>query len=185
VTASDGFNATSALTGPVTVPDHPPTVGIDDPLPGDVFTSDEPVILRTSSWDMEDGDLSDSQFHWTDSVNGDLGSGSELSLDASTLAPGSHIFTVTVTDSAGHQSSTNVTVTVQRLLPVPLSATIVGDHVELTWADSASTLAVWATFSLDSPSWFLVEGVPTDDGVNLVLDVPMIEDALYYRLADP
>jgi hypothetical protein len=164
----------------VTIPDHPPTVEIDDPLPDDVFTADEPApgTWRTAI-------CLDSQFHWTDNVNGDLGSGSELSLDASTLAPGSHIFTVTVTDSAGHQSSTNVTVTVQRLLPVPLSATIVGDHVELTWADSASTLAVWATFSLDSPSWFLVEGVPTDDGVNLVLDVPMIEDALYYRLADP
>jgi uncharacterized repeat protein (TIGR01451 family) len=185
VTASDGFHSSSAQAGPLTIPDHPPTVEIDLPLPGDVFTGNEPVILRASAWDIEDGDLADSQFHWTDSVNGDLGVGSELSVDASTLVPGSHTFTVTATDSAGNQSATNVTVSVQALLPVPLSAALVGDQIELTWPDWASTLAVWATFSLDTPSWFLVEGVPTDDGENLILDVPILEDALYFRLGEP
>jgi uncharacterized repeat protein (TIGR01451 family) len=185
VTASDGFNATSAQTGPVTIPDHPPTVAIDVPLPRDVFTANEPIILRASARDLEDGDLADPQFHWTDSVSGDLGTGSELSVDASSLAPGNHTFTVTATDSAGHFSTTNVTVTVQRQLPVPLRASIVGDQIELSWPNWASTFAVWATFNLASPSWFLVEGMPTDDGENLILEVPVLEDVLYFRLAEP
>jgi uncharacterized repeat protein (TIGR01451 family) len=65
VTASDGFNAASALTGPVTLPVQPPTVVIDTPMPGDVYTGDQPIILQASAWDMVDGDLPDSQFQWT------------------------------------------------------------------------------------------------------------------------
>ena len=61
VTASDGFNTGSAQAGPLTVPDYPPTVEVDLPLPGDVFTGSEPIILRASAWDIEDGDLADSQ----------------------------------------------------------------------------------------------------------------------------
>jgi hypothetical protein len=184
VTALDGFNSATATTGPVTVPDHPPTVEIDDPLPGDLLTGAESAILRADAWDLEDGDLADSQFQWADGTN-ILGGGSELSLDASTLTPGPHVFTVTATDSAGNHSSTNVTVTVQTAQLVPLSAAIVGDQIELTWPDWASTPAVWATFSLSSPLWFLVDGIPADDGTNMILDVPMLEDALYFQLAQP
>jgi hypothetical protein len=60
-----------------------------------------------------------------------------------------------------------------------------GDQIELTWPDWASTLTVWATFNLENPTWWLVEGVPTDDGQNLILDVPILEDALYFRLGEP
>jgi hypothetical protein len=116
-----------------------------------------------------------------------LGGSNELSIDASSLAPGPHVITVTATDSAGNQSQTNVAITVQQLLPLPLSATVAGDQVELSWPDWDSTIAVWATFSLDSPTWFLVEGVPTDNGTNLTLTLqaPILEDALYYELAPP
>ena len=91
---------------------------------------------------------------------------------------------MTATDSAGKQSTTNVTVSVQTLLPVHLSVRLVGDQIELTWPDWASTLAVWATFNLQNPTWWLVDGLPTDDGQNMILDVPKVEDSLYFRLGE-
>jgi hypothetical protein len=184
VTASDGFNSASALTGPLVVPDHPPQVDIAAPIQGDVFTGDEPVILRATAWDMEDGQLSASQFHWADSINGDLGVGDEISLDASTLAEGDHLLTVTATDSAGNKSAANVRVAVQRVLSVPLQASIVGDQIELTWPSWASTFTVLAAFNIDSSYWFPIEGAPVESGENLVLDVPLLEDTLFFKLSE-
>ena len=131
--------------------------------------------------------MPDAQFQWSDNLNGNLGTGNELSVDASTLAPGAHVITVTATNSAGIQSQATVTFTVQPSLPTPLTAALLGDQVEFTWSDGNSTLAVWATFDLDNPNWFLVEGVPTDDATNsvMVLDVPILEDSLFFELAPP
>ena len=188
VTASDGYNAAVAQTGPLTVPYQPPTIEIDSPLPGDVYVYGESIILRASAWDMVDGDLTNSLYQWTDSLGGSLGTSNEISLDVSGLEPGTHVFSVSVTNSAGLEASTNVCITVDESLPVPLTAALAGnDEIQLSWPDAESTLQVWATFSLDEPSWFLVEGVPTDDCVNqtMILDVPMVEDTLYFSLAPP
>jgi len=185
VTACDGMNQASALTGPLTVPEPAPQVEIVQPVPGDTITGQEPVILRADGWDMQDGELASTQFQWTDSVSGSLGTGGELVLDPAQFSEGSHVFTVTATDSAGEQSTASVQVTVQRAITVPLSATLVGDGVELSWPAWAANLTAWATFSLASPDWFLVEGLPVESGDNLVLDVSLLEDEMFFRLDEP
>jgi len=185
VIASDGFNQASALIGPVSVPDHPPQVGILEPASGDVFAGQEPVVLRATAWDVEDGELAPSQFRWSDSVSGDLGVGDEVSVDASQLSEGEHVFQVTATDSFGNETTSNVIVSIQRLVSMPLTAQVVGDQIQLSWPSSASTLGVWAAFSVDSPNWFLLEGQPIEFGDSLILEVPILEDAMFFRLADP
>lgn len=187
VTASDGFDYASAETGPITLPPQPPNVEIDTPLGGGVYLTNAPILLHASAWDTDDGDLPDAWYQWSDNLNGNLGAGNELSVDASTLSPGAHVITVTATNSAGIQSQATVTFTVQPSLPMPITAALLGDQVEFTWSDANSTLAVWATFDLENPNWFLVDGAPTDDATNcvMVLDVPILEDSLFFELAPP
>lgn len=185
IIVTDGLNQSTTLVGPVRVPDHAPQVGILEPSPGTVFVGPEPVVLRASAWDLEDGELPPSQLRWNDSVSGDLGAGDEVSLDASQLSEGDHLIQVTATDSAGNQTTSTVNITIQRLANVPLTAQRVGDQIQLSWPSSASTLSVWAAFSLDSPEWFLLEGQPVESGDSFVLNVPILEDTLFFRLAGP
>jgi hypothetical protein len=185
VTANDGLSQASAVTGPLRVPGHAPHVQIDAPADGDLIIGGGSVLLRASAWDLEDGDLPTTQFHWTDSNGGDLGSGNELVLDAGTLAEGLHDLKVTAVNPLGLQSSASVQVTIQHQPALSLTASLAGDQIELRWPIEAGDLVPWATLSVDSPNWFLVEGQPTEDGDELVLDVPILEQALYFRLAPP
>ena len=54
-----------------------------------------------------------------------------------------------------------------------------------TLAFAGGYLAVWAAFTPDSQNWFLVEGQPVESGDSVIQDVPILEDALFFKLAPP
>ena len=70
----------------------------------DVFKS---VILTASAQDPEDGDLS-SAIAWNSNVDGDLGQGTDLSVQ---LSEGEHQLTATVTDNDGFSATQTINVT--------------------------------------------------------------------------
>ena len=61
------------------------------------------IILSAEAQDIEDGPLSGDSVVWTSSLDGALGTGSELVVGE--LSPGLHQITVTATDSDGNQST--------------------------------------------------------------------------------
>ncbi len=86
-----------------------PVATINSPIAGSTIDFETlPVALVGQASDFEDGDLSDALV-WSSSLDGQLGSGSELTVS---LSSGVHILTATVQDSEGLPTTSSVSVTV-------------------------------------------------------------------------
>jgi subtilisin family serine protease len=89
-----------------------PVVSITSPSPGAVFVEGEAVLLEGSGSDPEDGALGGAALAWSSDRDGALGNGTQLTV--TTLSAGSHVLTLTVTDSEGATGSASVSITVQQ-----------------------------------------------------------------------
>ncbi|MCU0494353.1 MAG: DUF11 domain-containing protein [Chloroflexaceae bacterium] len=119
VVASDGVNTGYDETpAAITIPDKKPTAGIANPVNGAVLDRDTLLVLQGFGSDLEDGTLPDAVLSWADSRQGQLGTGS--SLPVSDLLPGEHTITLTVTDSAGQQTTATAQVYVGSRVWLPL-----------------------------------------------------------------
>lgn len=106
VSDSVGFVASASITIAVV---NKPLVEIVSPLAGTIIAVGQQLQLQGEAFDSEDSDLS-AQLQWSSSLEGALGTGSELSI---TLGPGLHTLTALVTDSDGHTPETVPTVTIE------------------------------------------------------------------------
>jgi hypothetical protein len=124
VSASDGMNTTAAVSAAFQVPDKGPQISIDAPADGATYLQGVPFMVSASAFDWEDGPLSDpASFTWSSNRDGNLGNGSWIVL--SSLKPGKHTLTVTVSDSQGNQATALLHVNIQSLNPsLPLWAWI-------------------------------------------------------------
>ncbi|MEM7129555.1 MAG: hypothetical protein AAF702_24695 [Chloroflexota bacterium] len=79
--------------------------------PGDnhEFVEGQTITFQGNAADLEDGTLSDSALRWTSDLDGELGTGSLLSVG---LMPGTHRITLTATDSANETATATITVNV-------------------------------------------------------------------------
>ncbi len=101
--------------------DNPPVVVIIDPDDGDTFREGDNVDFLALAYDVED-DSDSLTIVWSSDVDGVLstdGPDSTGSVGFSTegLSPGTHIITVTVTDSDGNTTSDTITITVSDNAP--------------------------------------------------------------------
>ncbi len=104
----DAYAAVKSVLG-----DMPPTISITAPT--DPFTyqvSPVGLTFTASASDWEDGVPA---VTWTSSADGPLGSGTTVTVDFATL--GTRAVTATARDSAGHERSASVTVTVTQTAP--------------------------------------------------------------------
>jgi hypothetical protein len=87
-----------------------PVALISSPI--DTFTYDRGTAIQFSGsgTDPEEGQLTGSQLQWSSSLDGHLGIGASFTL--STLSIGTHIITLTVTDTHGSTNSTHVTISI-------------------------------------------------------------------------
>jgi len=109
VLASDGVNTTADQSdGPFVLQDNRPQVTILQPGPGASFSQAGAVILAGAAFDPEDGDLTGPSLLWESNRDGQLGSGSLLTLAARELSPGAHVITLAATDSSGQVGMTQV-----------------------------------------------------------------------------
>lgn len=105
-TATGGVvNAFAALQGT----NSRPQISITSPQHGSQFREGNTIHFSGYAFDAEDGDLSQ-QIVWHSDIQGNIGTGS--SFFRNDLNPGVHLITASVTDSAGAQSSTSVTIVV-------------------------------------------------------------------------
>ena len=83
-----------------------PNVTIYSPTNGDTLF-DQPVNFFCNAWDEQDGQLPDNQIQWSSSLDGVLGTGTQIS---DSLSAGTHIIRATATDRDGHSSTAAVRV---------------------------------------------------------------------------
>lgn len=120
ILASDGFHTISDQSdGAFSVSPKAPQVTIDAPSDQSFYVADQLVLLRGTGYDTEDGQLvDDSNYAWSSSIDGALGSGRSLAVNASLLSEGGHDVMLTLTDSDGLTTSKEIQITVFRDRPV-------------------------------------------------------------------
>jgi hypothetical protein len=112
VRVTDGFNTSVAFVdGLVVGSNQPPVVAMVRPHEGDVAHAGANVVLLSSTDDPEDGALAPEKIVWTSDRDGTLGTGPAL--NTTQLSPGTHVITVTGTDSQGASASASAKITVR------------------------------------------------------------------------
>ncbi len=111
VTDSKGAKGTATVTIVITgaVVDQPPTAAISSPANNASFVQGASVSFAGTGHDPEDGTLTGASLVWTDGAT-QIGTGTSFSL--TTLSVGSHVVTLTATDSKGHHGTATVTIVV-------------------------------------------------------------------------
>ena len=111
-TATDSGGLSSTIDTQLTVANELPDAPvIYRPRAGDPLLAGCPTIFRGQAYDREDGFLSGSSLGWRSSRDGELGSGAELV--AALTTAGSHVVTLTATDSGGSSRAAVANVVVQ------------------------------------------------------------------------
>ncbi|MEM4259891.1 MAG: PKD domain-containing protein [Candidatus Woesearchaeota archaeon] len=94
---------------PIEHPNTPPNVIILSPNDNSQFKENEIIIFTGRGFDVEDGPLPNSSLEWSSSINGILGYGRTIQHN---LSVGTHIITLTGTDSQGLRSNDTIRVIV-------------------------------------------------------------------------
>jgi hypothetical protein len=111
VWVSDGIHTTSdASDGSFSVPNHEPTVEILDPDTGTTVAISQTVTLRGRAYDADTGSMAGEQLTWVSSLDGRLGYGATVSIEALTV--GTHTITFRADDGEGGVAEESVEVTV-------------------------------------------------------------------------
>ncbi|MGA2247419.1 MAG: hypothetical protein ABSH48_20715 [Verrucomicrobiota bacterium] len=184
VIASDGLDSSTPVAGnSFTVLPHPPTILLNAPMNGTIFIADEQIFLDASVYDSQDGPLDGSSVQWVSSLDGFLGDGAVLNFEANALSEGTHIITVTATDSAGLSSSASVEIYVLSAPPPQLSIDLNDSgQAEITWLSSATNYVLQATTDLLSGNWMTVTNAPAAANAIQTVTVPLTPTPSFFRL---
>ena len=107
---SGGNTGTATRTIQVLPMNAAPTVSITAPANNTSVAAGTNVVFSATANDPEDGALTGASVRWTSSLGGVLGTG--VSVSSASLVQGTHVITVTATDSGGRSASANITLTV-------------------------------------------------------------------------
>jgi Ca2+-binding RTX toxin-like protein len=120
VDATDGVHTSSATSGRFSVANNAPLIEIESPTDNDTpYSGVQNVLLEASAFDKEDGPLAGSDISWASSIDGPLGSGDSLVVNASDLTEGRHVLSAKARDDAGATATKTVTIEVFRVAPPP------------------------------------------------------------------
>ena len=153
VIASDGTRSTTAQSPVFTVAQNPPTVIVHSPDDGRVYGGPGTVVLDATGLDAEDGVLADSALVWTSDIDGQIASSAAARINTGDLSAGTHVLTVTATDSSNMTASASATVTVKATngAPAARSDTVysrvghtVAAHVLANDADPEGGIDPWS-----------------------------------------
>ncbi len=119
VIVSDAVLTSSATSNQFAVANNAPLAFIDVPGDGGIYSGVQNVDFVGAAFDPDDGLLDGGSLVWTSDLNGFLGTGEELTRNASTLVEGIHEITLTATDGDGITGTDTVTIQVFRVAPPP------------------------------------------------------------------
>jgi hypothetical protein len=116
VWASDGVNTSfDASNGTFSVPFKTPSITSISPISGTTYVLSQTVTFEGSAFDPDDNVLGDAQLHWTSSLQGALGIGGML--QTTDLVTGTHVITLTATDSDNNIATATIIITVGEEAP--------------------------------------------------------------------
>lgn len=107
LTATDSQSATGTNSIAVSVTNNPPVVTISSPPNNSVYELSATIAFTGTATDPEDSYISGASLSWESSIDGSLGTGTSIS---TRLSKGSHIITLTATDSEGDTGITTIKV---------------------------------------------------------------------------
>ena len=113
VIASDGTRSTTAQSPVFTVAQNASTVIVHSPDDGRVYGGPGTVVLDATGFDTEDGVMADTALVWTSDIDGQIASSAAARINTGDLSAGTHVLTVTATDSSNMTASASATVTVK------------------------------------------------------------------------
>lgn len=134
----------------------PPRVWLTGTRAG-TYPLNEPIRLEALAFDLEDRTIPPESITWTSSMDGELGTGTELEVDD--LSAGDHEITVTASDSYDALTAARFTITVDSSLPAPavpeeLTQTVASlfaryaDGEDLAAVESASAGGEWSVLPI-------------------------------------
>jgi hypothetical protein len=136
VLASDGYNSSVALSSGFTLSNRPPQPLIAYPGAGQTYPAGEPVLLRGSATDAEDGGIEANALNWQVDSQG-AGSGEDLLVAG--LAPGNHTATLQASDTLSQTGSASVPFAVAPLaVPLASAPTLDGECDDGGYAGASS-----------------------------------------------
>lgn len=109
VRTSNGAQTDEVESAPFTIAPKPPAVRLVRPSPEDVqdmrtgVIQGQPYRFRSAAFDYTDGELADEAVVWTSSLDGVMGTGAELTTTLESA--GTHVITLTATNSSELQGS--------------------------------------------------------------------------------
>lgn len=185
VFASDGLHQAVAEL-PLTLADRPPMVWLAEPDPVPETQTGTPLFLRAEAWDPDDGELEGDAVRW---LAGDLvlGTGRELELDTTGLAPGTHVLTVEAVDRGGQGARYEFPLMLRDPAALPeLRARADQHEVEVSWPEQFEGWELQAAFALEPEAWFALPGETNLEGERVVRRLPLGEEgSLFFRLVSP
>jgi hypothetical protein len=117
VVTSDGLSFAQAISPVVALPDHdiePGFFGLVGDAESFPLVGAQNLTLEAFAYDIEDGNISD-KITWRLGRKTLVGDGESFPIFADSLPEGSHLGTLSVTDSAGHTKTTQFKVIVYRV----------------------------------------------------------------------
>jgi BACON domain-containing protein/all-beta uncharacterized protein len=111
ILVSDGVHTGRTISAPFSVTKKSQVTGrISAPAPNTVFKLGDLVMLRAIAYDVDDGFLSGASVRWESNIDGVVGNGA--SFPAYQLHPGTHVITMTATDTDDNVAVDTVTIRV-------------------------------------------------------------------------
>ena len=181
VTVDDGVLTAVAESAEFTVLLKKPQVFIDELPWGSSYPAGSDVLLAAEAFDPQDEWLADGQLKWTSNLSGTLGYGSELIVR--NLKAGTHVITLTATNSAGLTASDKVTVIVVETIDASTSDGAAPPAVDSGGGSRSCFIATAAFGSAFDPYVTLLRNFR--DRVLITSGLGRSFVAWYYRISPP
>ncbi|SNS55250.1 Protein of unknown function [Micrococcales bacterium KH10] len=187
VIVSDGLRSSSAQTDPFSLPNLAPHVRIESPLDDALAAGSQSLFLSALVSDPEDGTLDDNQVTWISDLDGHLGTGTNTYLRADQLSEGSHVVTVTATDSDGATTSQSVALHIERIAQQETPQTCEVDYAIQSYWPSGFTTHVTVRNIGDEPitNWNVEWDFNDGESLAHAWDSTMVVNGQHARATHP
>ncbi len=185
IIASDGLLSSLDTSNEVfSIEKHAPVAEIKSPNNGEFFVSDQLINLIGEGVDNEDGRLQGDSLSWYSNLDGFLGEGSTLVLNALDMTPGSHTITLIAQDIDGQIDESSIEMTVFQEPPtLPISLSIAPQTLQfitylhlgqspdriISIRNDGDGLMTWT--ATDNSSWLTISSLSGTAPSNILVSV--------------